>query len=83
MFRFYQDKAGIRRQPFDGKGFHGLRRRLAKKLLVSGSPLTTVSQILGHSDLEAARQYLSFNTDDLAECAIDFNVISLERKCLL
>lgn len=83
MFRFYQDKAGIRRQPFDGKGFHGLRRRLAKKLLVSGSPLTTVSQILGHSDLEAARQYLSLNTDDLAECAIDFNVIPLERKCLL
>ena len=35
MFRSYQEKAGIRRQPFDGKGFHGLRRRLAKKLLVS------------------------------------------------
>ena len=56
MFRSYQEKAGIRRQPFDGKGFHGLRRRLAKKLLVSGSPLTTVSQILGHDDTDSARQ---------------------------
>lgn len=32
MFKTYQTKAGIRRHPFDGKGFHGLRRRLAKKL---------------------------------------------------
>lgn len=83
MFRFYQDKAGIRRQAFDGKGFHGLRRRLAKKLLVSGSSLTTISQILGHSDNESARQYLSLNTDDLSECALDFDEIPLERRCLL
>ncbi len=82
MFRFYQDKAGIRRQPFDGKGFHGLRRRLAKKLLISGMPVTTVSQILGHDDIESARQYLSLNTDDLRECALDFSVIPLERRCL-
>lgn len=79
MFRSYQEKAGIRRQPFDGKGFHGLRRRLAKKLLVSGAPLPTVSQILGHEDIESARQYLSLNTDDLRECALDFSVIPLER----
>lgn len=83
MFRSYQEKAGIRRQPFDGKGFHGLRRRLAKKLLISGSPLTTVSQILGHEDIESARQYLSLNTDDLRECALDFSVIPLERGGLL
>lgn len=82
MFRSYQEKAGIRRQPFDGKGFHGLRRRLAKKLLVSGSPLTTVSQILGHDDIESARQYLSLDTDDLRECALDFSTIPLERGCL-
>lgn len=82
MFRSYQEKAGIRRQPFDGKGFHGLRRRLAKKLLVSGAPLTTVSQILGHEDIESARQYLSLNTDDLRECALDFSAIPLERGCL-
>lgn len=83
MFRSYQEKAGIRRQPFDGKGFHGLRRRLAKKLIVSGSPLTTVSQILGHDDIRSARQYLSLNTDDIKECALDFSGISLERGCLL
>lgn len=31
MFQQYQKKAGIYRHAFDGKGFHGLRRRLAKK----------------------------------------------------
>ena len=32
MFKRYERKAGIERQALDGKGFHGLRRRLAKKL---------------------------------------------------
>ena len=59
MFQQYQKKAGIARHAFDGKGFHGLRRRLAKKLLVTGTPLTTIAQILGHDDLKSLRQYLS------------------------
>lgn len=75
MFSKYQKKAGIVRQPFDGKGFHGLRRRLAKKLIVNGTPLTTVAQILGHSDLHSVRQYLSLDTGNLRECALDFSGI--------
>ncbi len=75
MFSKYQKKAGIVRQPFDGKGFHGLRRRLAKKLIVNGTPLTTVAQILGHSDLQSVRQYLSLDTGNLRECALDFSGI--------
>ena len=78
MFGKYQKKAGIVRQPFDGKGFHGLRRRLAKKLIVNGTPLTTVAQILGHNDLQSVRQYLSLDTDNLRECALDFSGIPLE-----
>lgn len=83
MFRSYQDAAGISRQPFDGKGFHGLRRRLAKKLLVNGTPLTTIAQILGHEDIKSARQYLSLNTDNLRECALGFSGIPVERRTLL
>lgn len=83
MFRSYQDAAGISRLPFDGKGFHGLRRRLAKKLLVNGTPLTTIAQILGHEDMKSARQYLSLNTDNLRECALGFNGIPVERRTLL
>lgn len=79
MFQQYQRKAGIRRHAFDGKGFHGLRRRLAKKLLVTGTPLTTIAQILGHDDPKSARQYLSLDTGNLKECALDFKGIPLER----
>lgn len=82
MFKSYQEKAGIQRQPFDGKGFHGLRRRLAKKLLVAGVPLVTITQILGHEDIESARQYLSLDIGNLKECALDFSGIPLERRAL-
>lgn len=83
MFQQYQKKAGIARHAFDGKGFHGLRRRLAKKLLVTGTPLTTIAQILGHDDLKSSRQYLSLDTGNLKECALDFRGIPLERSGLL
>ncbi len=80
MFQNYQKKAGIVRQPFDGKGFHGLRRRLAKKLIVTGTPLTTVAQILGHNDLRSSRQYLSLDTGNLKECALDFSDIPMAGR---
>lgn len=78
MFRNYEAKAGIVRQPFDGKGFHGLRRRLAKKLLVSGTPTMTIAQILGHAEVKSTEKYLSLDTENLRECALDFSAIPLE-----
>lgn len=80
MFQKYQKQAGIVRQPFDGKGFHGLRRRLAKKLIVAGTPLTTVAQILGHNDMHSSRQYLSLDTGNLKECALDFTDIPVTGR---
>ncbi len=78
MFRNYEAKACVARQPFDGKGFHGLRRRLAKKLLVSGTPTTTIAQILGQAEVKSTEKYLSLNTENMRECALDFSVIPLE-----
>lgn len=79
MFTDYERRAGIERQPLDGKGFHGLRRRLAKKLLVTGSPLTMVAQVLGQTDTHSALQYLSLDTGNLKECALNFDGIPVER----
>ncbi len=78
MFRNYEAKACVASQPFDGKGFHGLRRRLAKKLLVSGTPTTTIAQILGQAEVKSTEKYLSLNTENMRECALDFSVIPLE-----
>lgn len=83
MFKRYERKAGIIRHPFDGKGFHGLRRRLAKKLLVAGTAATTIAQILGHDDVASVRQYLSFDINNLKECALGFEEIPMTRKELL
>lgn len=83
MFKEYQKKAGIYRHPFDGKGFHGLRRRLAKKLLITGTPLTTIAQILGHEELDSSRQYLSLDLSNLKECALDFRLMPVKREELL
>ena len=80
MFDCYCRKAGIERKPFDGKGFHGLRRRLAKNMLVSGTPVTTIAQVLGHQNLGTAKQYLSLDSQNLKACALDFSCVPLERR---
>ncbi len=46
---------------------------------MTGTPLTTITQILGHDDPKSARQYLSLDTRNLKECALDFKGIPLER----
>lgn len=80
MFKDYERRAGIERSPFDGKGFHGLRRRLAKKLLVSGSSLAMVAQVLGQADMQSALQYLALDTGNLKECALNFDGIPVGRR---
>lgn len=83
MFKRYQRRAGVSRQALDGKGFHGLRRRLAKKLLISGTPTTSIAQILGHNDVHSVRQYLSLDTTNLKECALSLEGIYPNRKELM
>ena len=83
VFDQYAKKAGIERHAFDGKGFHGLRRRLARNMLVTGTPVTTIAQVLGHESIETAKQYLSLDSQNLKECALDFSGIPLERGSLL
>lgn len=82
IFDQYAKKAGIERHAFDGKGFHGLRRRLARNMLVTGTPVTTVAQVLGHESMETAKQYLSLDSQNLKECALGFEGIPLERSGL-
>ena len=82
MFREYQRLAGVERNAFDGKGFHGLRRRLAKKLLTTGTATPTIAQILGHSDVGSTRQYLVLDNKNLKECALSFDLIPVRREQL-
>ncbi len=76
-FEKYEEMAGIRRTPFDGKGFHSLRRRIATKMVIAGVPVTTVSQVLGQIKMDSAKQYLVFDTENLRECAIGLTGIEV------
>lgn len=78
MFNKYLRKAGIEKEAFDGKSFHSLRRRIATKMIIAGTPVTTVSQVLGQVKTESVRQYLSFDSENLRRCACDFRGIAVD-----
>lgn len=77
MFDKYLRKAGISRSPFDGKTFHGLRRRMGHNLLNSGCSINTIAQILGHRNTASTEKYLSLDYDRLKLCALDFKHIKV------
>lgn len=79
----YMRKAGINHQPGDGKSFHGLRRSLGTWMLEAGVPLPTISQVLGHRDLDSTKHYLSLAFPLLSECALDLQNLKTEREELL
>jgi len=79
ILKKYVKSAGFSRQPGDGKSFHGLRRTMGTWMLESGIPLTTISQVLGHRELDSAKQYLSLDYERLAACALDFREIPVRK----
>ncbi len=75
MFKQYQIMAGITRTAYDGKSFHSLRRGLGHNMVIAGIPVTTISQVLGHSNLDSSKPYLSLDTQNLKLCALDLRGI--------
>jgi integrase len=64
----YMRMAGL-----DGAGgFYQLRRAKGKNLVTSGTPVTTVSQVLGHTNISNTKQYIALDTQSLKVCALDF-----------
>ena len=44
-------------------------------MVKDGIPLATISQVLGHRDMEVVKQYVSLDSIHLRECALDFSLI--------
>jgi len=76
MYDVYRKQAGLSRKPFDGNGFHSLRRGVGKNLVTSHTPVTDVAQILG-INLDTAKKYISLDSIHLKECALTFAGIEL------
>lgn len=50
--------------------FHGLRRAVGTSMVIAGVPVTTVAQVLGHSEISSTKQYISLDSTHLRECAL-------------
>jgi integrase len=68
--RRYRKKAGLK-----SFAFHGLRRSVASRMVISGTDVKTVSQTLGQYNIDSSKQYISFDSDGLKECALSFSGI--------
>ena len=57
------------------KRFHTLRRSLGTSMLASGSPVTTVAQVLGHAEVDSTKKYIAVDKEHLKMRALPFDGI--------
>lgn len=81
--REYMEAAGIIRVGWDGRTFHALRRTAGTNMAISGIPISTISQILGHNDIESSKRYLSLDTEKLRECCLDLGSMYTRKEGLV
>lgn len=74
IYNGYRQKLGFPKKPF-----HGLRRAVGTNMVISGVPVTTVAQVLGHSSIEPTKQYISLDSVHLKECALNLAAIPMEQ----
>lgn len=58
------------------RGMHSLRHTMASMLLEKDTPLSTISDVLGHADTDSTAVYLKVDMKKLKECALDFDEVS-------
>lgn len=54
------------------RGMHSFRHTMASMLLENNTPLSTISDILGHIDSDSTAVYLKIDIKKLKECSLDF-----------
>jgi len=57
------------------RGMHSLRHTMASMLLEKDTPLSTISDILGHIDTDSTAVYLKVDITKLKECSLDFEEV--------
>ena len=57
--------------PQKKRGMHSLRHTLVSRLLEENTPLSVISDILGHVSSDSTAVYLKVNIDMLRECALN------------
>jgi len=68
--RRYAAKAGVTWKSNEYKGFHSFRRSIGTDMLAADVPLTTISEVLGHSRIDSTKPYLAADVQNLKMCAL-------------
>jgi len=76
----YIDKAGIENNSELRKGFHSFRRALGTNMLESGVSMYTISEVLGHTNPDSSKPYLSADYQNLRICCIPLTGIEVARR---
>ena len=67
----YMRLAQIPISPKKKRGMHSLRHTLASRLLQENTPLSVISDILGHISSDSTAVYLKVDVEMLHECALN------------
>ncbi len=70
----YERIANININKKQKNGVHSLRNTLASNLLSNDTPIDTISQVLGHVNLQATLIYLKIDFNKLRECILDWRL---------
>ena len=73
----YMRRAGVDTASIPRRGSHSFRRAFGTRLLESEIPLDTLRQLLGTSQMNSVRPYLSVSEQGLKSCAL--GLVSAER----
>lgn len=79
----YMDSCGVKHAPGEWRGTHSFRRSLGARMLETGTPLSVISNVLGHTNMDSTRPYLSTNLTQLRVCALGLEGIQVEQENLL
>lgn len=74
------NKAGIRNNPGDRRGFHLFRHYLATSLLENGIAQPIISSTLGHQSPESLNPYLSADFSHLKKCALSIESFPVKKE---
>lgn len=77
------EKAEIRQDASQSKGFHIFRHSVASRMLASEIPLSVISKALGHGSMESSKMYLSTDSAHLKACALTLKGIEVTKEELL
>lgn len=82
IIKKYINKSEIRQQANNRNGAHLLRHSLASRLLKDETPLTIISSVLGHSNKNSTKDYLSTDLEQIRKCSLTLERIEVTKGVL-